>query len=72
MTASAKNNLAYVRYIPAYFGLGSIHVCQPAFHNLTPLQRMATLVHEGAHRYIDATDDTYFTLIARRRLRRTP
>jgi hypothetical protein len=57
-----ENNLAYVRYIPAYFGLGSIHVCQPAFHNLTPLQRMATLVHEGAHRYLDATGDTYFTL----------
>jgi hypothetical protein len=51
----------YVRSIPAYFGFGSIHVCQPDFHNLTPLQRMATLIHEGAHRYIDATRDTYFT-----------
>ena len=56
------NNLAYVRSIPAYFGLGSIHVCLPAFHNLTPLQRMATLVHEGTPRYINATDDTNFTL----------
>jgi hypothetical protein len=56
-----EDNLAYVRSIPSYFGLGSIHVCQPAFHNLTPLQRMATLVHEGAHRYLDANDEAYFT-----------
>lgn len=56
-----ENTLAYVRGIPAYFGLGSIHLCQPAFHNLTPMQRVRALVHEGAHRYIDATHDSYFT-----------
>jgi hypothetical protein len=56
-----ENNLVYVRSIPAYFGFGSIHVCRPAFHKLTPLRRMATLVHEGAHRYLDANDEAYFT-----------
>ncbi len=56
------SSLAYVRPIPAFFGLGNIHICQPGFHNLTDKQRMATLVHEGAHRYINADDEAYYTL----------
>jgi Domain of unknown function (DUF4157) len=56
------SNLAYVRGIPAFFGMANIHVCQPAFHGLTQTQRMTTLVHEAAHRYIDADDEAYYTL----------
>lgn len=54
--------LAYVRPVPAFFGFGNIHLCQPGFHNLNARQQMATLVHEGAHRYIDADDEAYYTL----------
>lgn len=55
--------LAYVRPVPAFFGAGSIHVCQPAFHNLPAPNQMSTLVHEAAHRYNDASDQggTYYT-----------
>jgi hypothetical protein len=55
--------VGYVRSIPAFFGLGNIHLCQPSFHNLTDSQRMALIIHEAAHRYIDADDyDAYYTL----------
>jgi len=54
--------LAYVRPTPAFFGLGSIHLCQPGFHNLSEPQRVATLIHEGAHRYIGSDDEAYYTL----------
>jgi hypothetical protein len=55
-------NLAYVRPIPAFFGLANIHVCQPRFEMLTALQQRTTLIHEGAHRYIGADDEAYYTL----------
>jgi hypothetical protein len=54
--------LAYVRPIPAFFGLANIHVCQPQFSRLTEVQRVATVIHEGAHRYTDASDKAYYTL----------
>jgi hypothetical protein len=57
-----EGTLGYVRAAPAFLGLGSIHLCQPSFHNLTGPQRICTLVHEGAHRYIDADDEAYYTL----------
>lgn len=56
------NALAYVRSVPAFFGIGSIHLCQPGFHNLAPQGQMATIVHEAAHRYNDADDEAYFDL----------
>lgn len=55
-------SLAYVRPVPAFFGFGNIHICQPGYHNLTENQQTATLVHEGAHRYLDADDEAYYTL----------
>ena len=56
------NAIAYVRPVPAFFGIGDIHVCQPGFHNLSETQQMATLIHEGAHRYLGADDEAYYTL----------
>ena len=61
-TFCPNNNLAYVRSVPAFFGLGNIHVCQPQLHNLNARQRMATIVHEAAHRYLGCDDEAYFTL----------
>jgi hypothetical protein len=55
-------NLAYVRPVPAFFGLGNIHTCQPQFNNLTPTQRAETIIHEGAHRFAGAGDKAYYTL----------
>ncbi len=54
--------IGYVRPVPAFFGLASIHLCQPAYHNLTGVQRMATIVHESAHRFIGSADKAYYTL----------
>jgi hypothetical protein len=53
--------LAYVRPVPAMFGFGNIHVCQPEFHRISAERQMSTLVHEGAHRYADAWDNAYYT-----------
>jgi Domain of unknown function (DUF4157) len=53
-----QGTLAYTRLIAQITGLGSIHVCQPQFHDLTVAQRIGTLVHEGAHRFIYAPGDT--------------
>ena len=55
-------HLAYVRPIPAFFGLANIHLCQPWFHNLSAKQQIGTIVHECAHRYIGADDEAYYTL----------
>ncbi|MBN8852821.1 MAG: hypothetical protein BGO55_03600 [Sphingobacteriales bacterium 50-39] len=54
--------LAYTRAAVMITGIGHIHVCQPQFHNMTRAQRIGTIVHEGAHRYIYAPGDTYYTL----------
>jgi hypothetical protein len=61
-TFCPPDTYAYVRAAPAFFHLGNIHLCQPQFHGLTPLQRMATLVHESAHNNADASNDNYYTL----------
>lgn len=54
---------AYVRPIPALVGVGNMHICQPQFHALgQPMYQMITIVHEGAHRFIDVTDEGYYTL----------
>jgi hypothetical protein len=55
-------SLAYVRGLPGLPSFGNIHVCQPSFDNLPPLQRMATMVHEGAHRFLNARDKGQYTL----------
>jgi hypothetical protein len=55
-------NLAYVRPVPAFVGIGNIHVCQPQFERQTALQQRTTLIHEGAHRYDGAADEAYYTL----------
>ena len=57
-----SGNLAYTRLASMITGVGSIHACQPQFHNLTVNQRTGTIAHEGAHRFIYAPGDTYYTL----------
>jgi hypothetical protein len=52
--------LAYVRPVPAFFGFGHIHLCQPQFAALSLSRQMSTLVHEGAHRYVGASDNAYY------------
>jgi hypothetical protein len=52
--------LAYVRPVPAFFGVANIHVCQPGFQNQSATERMGTIVHEAAHRFIDADDEAYY------------
>lgn len=56
------STIAYTRQITAITGYGNVHVCEPQFHNLTRAQKIGTIVHEGAHRYIDATGETYYTI----------
>jgi outer membrane protein OmpA-like peptidoglycan-associated protein len=59
----AGASLAGTRQIPFIdFGYGDLHVCEPNFSGLTRAQRVTTLVHEGAHRFIDADDEAYYTL----------
>lgn len=55
--------LAYVRSAASLFGVGSIHLCQPAFHDESGGRRMETIVHEGAHRFLNASDNggAYYT-----------
>lgn len=52
-----RRRLGYVRTLAAFLiRWANIHACQPQFHNAPPRTRMATIVHEGAHRYIIAWD----------------
>lgn len=55
-----ENAVAYVRAVPAFFGMGNIHICQPQFRNMSQRDQVATIVHEGAHRFINADDEAYY------------
>jgi predicted metallopeptidase len=53
-------NIAYVRSALALMGYGEIHLCQPQFSALSAAERVHTIVHEAAHRFVPALGDTYY------------
>ena len=39
---------------------GDIHLCQPTYHKISPLDRARGLIHEAAHLYLGTTGETYY------------
>jgi hypothetical protein len=51
---------AYVRAAAAIAGAGSIHLCMGNWEQASAERRASVLIHEGAHRFFNATDEGYF------------